>query len=46
MDMAQLVIFIFIFYFFQFSAVGSVGGSTLRGIWDLALNGDMFSEPG
>jgi hypothetical protein len=41
MDMAQSVILLY----FQFSDVGSVGGSTLRGNWDLALNGDMFSEP-
>jgi hypothetical protein len=33
------------FFFFQFSDVGSVGGSTLRGIWDVALNSNMFSEP-
>jgi hypothetical protein len=31
----------FFFFFFQFFDVGLVGGSTLRGIWDLALNGDM-----
>jgi hypothetical protein len=32
----------FVFFFFQFYHVGSVGGSTLRGVWNLALNGDMF----
>ncbi len=45
MDMAQLVICFFFFFNFKFSDVGSVSGSTLRGIWDVALNGDMFSEP-